>query len=590
MACYQLDAESLYKAFVSGGREVIKHRSSIDKINVFPVADGDTGTNLAMTMTSVIERSSLANTVGGTMRSMAEAALSGARGNSGMIFAQFFAGLGEAMGDAATLSSGDFALAARHADKKAREAVVEPIEGTMLTVMRDWAQAVEKHQGLKEFGQLFQNTLSGARESLARTPKLLPVLKKEGVVDAGAVGFFRFLSGATDYFVSGIYRSDTKAEEAHYDVRTVEHGEALPHYRYCTEVLLGGKNLDLPIIRKELPRFGDCGIAAGGADRIRIHVHTENPADVVRWLSAYGTVQEQKVDDMLREYEVVHNRKYPIALVTDSVCDLPKELIDQYQIHVLPLTIMSEGAQYLDGVTISSEEVYSLMEKRGSYPSTSQPSPAALRLLYSFLSSHYESVIAIHVSGALSGTFALSAKEAGRFTDKPITVIDSRQNSGAQALLVHYAAQLIAAGKSHAEIVKAVQEQIPKTRIFVAVPSLKYMVRGGRVSPLRGFLAKMLNLRPIVSLDERGASKLYGKAFSKRQSLRAIIRLCHDFLGKDKLRAFGVVHAGDEAEARRFSSILEKAFGMKALFIQQITPIIALNAGKHTLAAVLMKE
>ena len=590
MQRYELDADSLYGAFVSGGREVIRNRAAIDRINVFPVADGDTGTNLAMTLGAVIEGSLPSATVGATMKSIADAALSGARGNSGMIFAQFLAGLGEAMGDAVSITSRDFTHAARNAERRAHEAVLTPVAGTILTVIRDWVGGLEEHQGLREFGLIFQHTLRRARESLENTTNLLPVLKRERVVDAGAEGFFKFLSGATRYLTSDARDLPLEAEGNLADLPREEHGGERPSHRYCTEVLVRGSGLDLGLLRSGLPAFGDCGIAAGGSERARVHVHTDDPAAVVRRLSEFGIVEEQKVDDMLREYEVVHERKYPIALVTDSVCDLPRELVDRYQVHVVPLSIISGAAQYLDGLTVSNEGVYSMMERREGYPTTSQPSPATFRLLYSFLTSHYESVIAIHVSGALSGTCAQSAREASRFPEKRITVIDSRQDSGAQGLLVLRAAELIAEGRGHDEVVESVKEWIAKTRIFVAVSSLKYMVRGGRVSPLKGFLATALNLRPIVSLDGSGASKLYGKAFSMEQSLEALQGHAEDFLGDGKLRAYGIVHGGSAEAAERFGARLEAVFGRKPLFIQEISPVIALNAGRGAIAAVIMKE
>jgi uncharacterized protein len=594
MQRFELDSVSLYNAFVSGGNEIMREREAINRINVFPVADGDTGTNLAMTVGSLIERSAPMKTAGATMKSMADAALSGARGNSGIIFAQFFVGLSEAIGDIAEVSSELFAEAAKSAERRAREAVLVPIEGTILTVIKDWARAFDEHKHLRDFALIFQRTLKGAKLSLDNTPNLLPALKKEHVVDAGAEGFFRFLSGATKYLVSDSRELASLAPEGP-DVGLVDllpsvHGGEYPVFRYCTEVLLRGEGIDVGAIRKELGSFGNCGIAAGSAEKVRVHVHTDDPASVVRALSSYGIVQEQKVDDMLREYEATHSRKYPIALVTDSVCDLPKALIDKYQIHVVPLNVAMGGAQYLDGLTVSNEDIYKGMEARGPYPTTSQPSPAALKLLYSFLTTYYESVIAIHVSGKLSGTSALSARQAASFPGKRITVIDSRNNSGAQALLVLRAAELIAEGKGHDEIVAEVEATIPKARILVAVPTLRYMVKGGRVSRLKGAFASLLNLKPIVSLDEEGGSKLYGKAFSMRGSLKRILVLVREFLGKDEPRYYGVVHAGNLASAEAFASTLEAEIGKKPLFIQEISPIIALNAGKNTLAVVLIKE
>jgi DegV family protein with EDD domain len=594
MQLLELDSISLYNAFVSGGKELIGKREEINKINVFPVADGDTGTNLAMTMSSLIERSSPMTTAGQTMRSMADAALSGARGNSGMIFAQFFMGLSETIGEIATLSSESFAQAARNAARRAREAVLVPVEGTILTVIQDWVREFEEHEHLRDFGLIFQRTLAGAKRSVDNTPNLLPVLKNEHVVDAGAEGFFRFLSGAAKYLSSeaqdSVAATAVEPEVGLVDLPPSLHGGEYPVFRYCVEVLLRGEGMRLDLLRRELGSLGNCGLVAGNDDKVRVHVHSDDPASVVRRLSSYGTVQEQKVDDMLREYEVTHARKYPIALVTDSVCDLPKALIDKYQIHVVPLSIVMGGAQYLDGLTVSNEDIYEGMEARGPYPTSSQPSPIAFRLLFSFLTTYYESVIAIHVSGKLSGTCALAAREAARFPDKRITVVDSRNNSGSQALIVLRAAELIAEGRSHDEVTSALRLFIPKTRILVGVPTLRYMVKGGRVSPLKGALARLLNLKPVVSLDEEGGSKLYGKAFSTRGSLRRIVGLAREFLGKDELRCYAVVHAGNGADAETFAALLTGELGRPPLFIQEISSIIALNAGKNTLAVVLMKE
>lgn len=590
MQRFELDSVSLYRAFVSGGNEIMRRREEINRINVFPVADGDTGTNLAMTMSSLIERSLPMPTASETMRSMAEAALFGARGNSGVIFAQFFVGLSEAIGGIANITSEAFAEAAKNAERRAREAVLAPVEGTILTVIKDWVKAFEEDKHLLDFALIFQRALKGAKRSLDNTPNLLPALKKGHVVDAGAAGFFWFLSGATTYLASDSKGLAADAMAGPPDLPPSVHGGEYPVFRYCTEALILGEGIDLGRLREEFRSLGDCGIVAGDGEKARVHVHTDAPAIVVKRLATYGTIGEQKADDMLREYEVIHSRKYPIALVTDSACDLPKSLLDKYQIHVVPFIIAMGGTQYLDGLTISNESVYEGMEAQGSYPTTSQPGPAAFRLLYSFLSSYYESIIAIHVSGKLSGTCGLSAREACRFTGKRISVVDSRNNSGSQGLIVLRAAELIAEGKSHGEVVDAVRDFIPKARILVGVPTLRYMVKGGRVSPLKGALANLLNLKPIVSLDEEGGAKLYGRAFSKRASLNRILGLVREFIGGDKLRSYGVVHAGNREEAEAFTSSLEATIGKKPLFIQEISPIIALNAGKNTIAVALMKE
>ncbi len=590
MQRFELDAVSLYNAFASGGNELIRRREEINRINVFPVADGDTGTNLAMTMSSFIANAAPRPTAGRTMQAIADAALTGARGNSGIIFAQFFAGLSETIKDTETVSGEVFVEAAKNAEKRAREAILTPVEGTILTVMKDWVRLLDEHKHLRDIGLMFKHTLKGTRQSVEDTPKLLPVLKEEHVVDAGAEGFFHFLQGATKYLVSDARESETKDEAVPPELSASVHGGEYPVFRYCTEVLIRGSDIDLSALRRDLAGVGDCAIVAGSGEVARIHVHTDAPVAVVKMIAGYGTVQEQKVDDMLREYEISHGPKYPIALVTDSVCDLPAKLIDKYQIHVVPLSILVGDEQYFDGLTINNERIYEYMERKGAYPSTAQPAPTAFRKLYSYLSTYYESIIAIHVAGKLSGTYGVSKLEAEKVSGKRISVIDSRQDSGAQALVVLRAAELIAEGKSHDEVVAAVESFIPKARIYVSVPTLKYMVKGGRVSPLKGAVASLLNLKPIVSLNEEGGSLLYGKAFSTKRNLQKILDLVRDFIGDDPLRCYALVHADMLEEAKDFALRLEALTGKKPLFIQEISPIIALHAGKGTMAVVLMRE
>jgi hypothetical protein len=440
------------------------------------------------------------------------------------------------------------------------------------------------------------------------TPNLLPILKREHVVDAGAEGFFHFLAGVTKYLLAdhhatgsaqnsampGHAEAGVPVTELDPDAMTGQaaavHGGEYPLLRYCTEVLVRGQDIDRSALRQQLAMLGDCAIVAGGSTKVRAHVHTDTPIQVLQALTAHGTVLEHKVDDMLREYEVAHARKYPIALVTDSVCDLPAALIDQYQIHVVPMNILVGDAQYLDGLTITNDQIYAIMDGNGTYPTTAQPGPTVFSSLYSYLLTYYQSVIAIHVSGKLSGTYGASLKEALRIDGERISVIDSRHDSGSQALIVLRAAELIAAGQSHAAVTEALATFIPKARIYVSVPTLRYMVKGGRVSPLKGALANLLNLKPIVSLDSDGASLLCGKAFSTRRNLQKILALVKEFKGNDPLRYWAIVHASCLDQARDFAGKISQLTGQPPLFIQEISPIIALHAGKGTLAVVLMKE
>ena len=585
-----LNGESLYSVFVSGGEEVIQNQQDLNRINVFPVPDGDTGSNLTSTFLAILENGQVSASAGDTMRSMAEQALIGARGNSGIIFAQFLYGLSETLGGAAVVDTVTFGRAVENAVTKSYEAISRPVEGTMLTVIREWGQSVSSvTRQISDFKTLFTQTLKVATRSLKETRNKLKALRDARVVDAGAKAFVHFLQGALNFITTGKVSSIPQRSQAEVMEENFLSSEDIS-FRYCTETLIRGENLDKSVIRKDIEELGDSVIAAGSTERARVHIHTNKPHTVMARLRNHGTLIQQKADDMIRQQEAVYKRKYPIALVTDSVCDLPQEDLDRYQIHTIPLFLSIGENQYLDKITLTQEQLYGHLGTSQVFPTTSQPNPGTVARLLSFLSSHYESIIVIHLSSRLSGTWSVSRQEADKLTEKKISVIDSRLLSGALGLLVLRAAEDIALGKSHDQIVGEIEESIAKANIFVSVPTLKYMVRGGRVSPLKGVLAKVLNLKPIVSLDPEGNSILYGKAFSSLANQMKIVGMVKELENSGPLRHYAVVHAHCPDRAAEFAEMLRQALGKDPLYIMDISPVVGLNAGLGTVAAVTMKE
>ncbi len=591
-----LTGEMLFNLFVSGGNYIIENKEDLNKINVFPVPDGDTGTNLASTFSSIIENGNIYNSAGKTMQSIAEEALIGARGNSGIIFAQFLSGLSSAIGESYTVTVDTFSEAVKKGVNSAFEAISNPVEGTMLSVIRDWSDTIlVKTPKLNDFYLLFSDSVETAKKLLRETTDKLKDLREAHVVDAGAKGFVHFLQGAYDFLKTGVVRypkaeAVTIGDDVHEEL--VENKEL--RFRYCTEALIRSSGQDAVIdknqIKKLIEPYGASLIVAGTESNVRIHIHTNRPAEVFHALRPFGSLAQQKADDMGRQQETVYHRKYPIALVTDSVCDLPQHIIDEYQIHVIPLHLLIDDDEYLDKLTITPEKFFGMLDSTKTYPTTSQPSSRTIANLYSFLSTYYESIIAIHLSGAMSGTFNASRQQAEKIKETKITVIDSKQLSGSLGLIVRRAAEEIAAGKSHEEVVKAVEDFIPKADNFVSVQTLKYMVKGGRVSPLKGMMAKIMNLKPIVSVDTEGNSVLYGKAFSKRSNMKKIIRMVTDIHNEHPLRSYAVVHAHAPDSAQCYADALDQAIGFGPDYVMDISPIVALNAGLGAVSVVTMKE
>ncbi len=594
MAQTYINGEHIYFAFLAGTKEVTKSREFLNRINVFPVFDSDTGNNLAHTFNYMVDSVKPNKLLGDTLSSLADASLSGARGNSGIIMAQFVNGLAREIGEVKQLSTREFAQKISQAVPYAYEAVSRPVEGTVLTVMREWAEALKKAgEETEDIFKMFLSSLGDARQALQETPNKLKVLKDALVVDAGAQGFVFFLEGIARLVETGNIKElarqkggEVVIEESLDEVR----GEI--NFRYCSEALLKGNKLDHAELRNNLEPFGDSLIIAGTEEKVKIHLHTNKPDEFFFYLMRYGKILQQKVDDMQRQYQVVHERKNDIALVTDSIADLPLEMIDKYQIHLVPINLEIEGSTFLDKISIKPDQIYSILDTVAEYPTSSQPPLKTVEKLLSFLCEHYKSVIMISVSKELSGTWNVFSQAAKAFQEKGknISVINSRLNSGAQGLLVQKAAMLIEEGMEHGEIVKKLEERIPDTRIFVSVATFKYMVRGGRLSPMKGLLGKVLNLKPIVSLDEEGRGISFAKAFTRRSNTKKIRSIVKEIQENNPVESYCIVHAGAKEKALSYKDIFTRVLGKEPEYIAEISPIVALSAGIGAVAISLMSS
>ena len=591
MKIHLMDGEKLFHAFLHGRKEILKNQKDLNKINVFPVPDGDTGTNLVSTMNAMVEGTEAHTSISSVSRRFAENALVGSRGNAGIIFAQFIHGLSEAVKGKEAINPIELAHAMKRGVESAHKAISKPVEGTILTVMKAWANAlhaVNKKTG--DFGEIFHHALEAARKKLHETPKMLKILEKAGVVDAGAQGFVHFLEGISSFFKHGKKLSaDTSSltlvhdEEIHPEVL-----EGNLAQRYCTEALIQGNRMNAMRIRKAISGEGDSIIAAGTEERTRIHIHTNHPDRLFSILNRFGTIIQQKVDDMKRQYDVHYHRKSKIAVVTDSCCDLPAEFLDEHQIHMVPLYIIFGKQQYIDKMTIQPEQFYNMLETESAFPQTSQPTVKSFETLYSFLSSYYDSIVSIHLSSALSGTWNAACQAAKKIKNKKITVIDSKNLSISLGLIVRQIITHVNAGQSHEFVVRKARQLSEDVKVLVSVITLKNLVRGGRISPLRGWIANALNLKPIISLDNEGKTTMYGKAFSNRANIKKILNIIQKRHRECPISNYIIGNANNEAGALKLEKDVEKIIGKKADHIISVSPVIGAHVGSGALGISLL--
>lgn len=587
------NGKHLYYAFVAGSKKILHYQTEINLINVFPVMDKDTGTNLASTVRSVIDNIRPHKSYKTTLNNIADAALIGARGNSGVIFAQFLHGLNQETKNIQGITFSEFTESVNKSIPYMYEAISNPVEGTILTVIKEWSDfLISKKDTLEDFRLILRDSLYVLEKSLKETTFKLKELSKHGVVDAGAKGFVVFIKGIIDFLKSwNIRHLYLKPNEAITLIHSEHMKEEDINYRFCTEAVLKNSIIKKAELQNILVKNGDSVVVAGSESMCRIHVHTNYPATLFHQLKDFGTITFQKVDDMVRQMEVINNRKWNIALVTDSTCDLAQDLIDYYQINVVPINLNFGDNHYLDKVTIQPDQFYDLLETSKVFPKTAQINEHAFSNLYSHLASHYDAIIAIHLSGQFSGTYANSVKAAERITkefNKPVYVIDSKNLSGALGLLVLKAAQHIASGESVEKIVESIESDLIHSKIYVSVKNLKYMIKGGRVSKPKGFIANLLGLNPVISMDENGKSLLFGKTFSQQASLNKIFAHIKKINDKKIIWNYIMLHAHNPAEAKIAEKKMIEITGKKPVSIVDISPVIGMHAGHGAIAISLL--
>jgi uncharacterized protein len=589
----EMDGRRLYYTFIAGARKVIEHQVELNKINVFPVNDGDTGTNLASTIRAVVDSLHPHRSYKVTADMIAETTLVNARGNSGIIFAQFLYGMSTETGNYKTITIKQFAESIKNSVRYIYEAVANPVEGTMLTVIKDWANYIyESRNRITDFNQLFISSSDVLYKSLVATRSKLAVLAKANVVDAGARGFVFFVEGIIDFITNRNLKEliQVKAETALFE--KIE--EMIPEkveFRYCTEALIKKSTLNRETLLSVLEKYGNSIVIAGSDKMRRLHIHTNTPAILFDELRPTGILAFQKADDMIRQSDVVYNRKWKIALVTDSTCDLPQNIIDDYQINMLPININFGDNHYLDKITIQPEQFYTLLKENKDYPKSSQVNEKSFTNLYSHLASHYDSIIAIHLSDMLSGTFNSSQKAARAIShefNKPITVIDSKNISGGLGLVVLRTAQAIEAGYSHEQIVDKAQKWTNQVKLFVSVRSIKYLVKGGRVSAVRGLIARILNINPIVSIDETGKACVFDKSFNQKANMEKVMGYISKLNREKVIWNYIVLHANNNEAAKWYSQKMEKLINKKPSSVVNISPVIGANAGIGAAAVALL--
>jgi DAK2 domain fusion protein YloV len=337
------DGQTLKEMFSSGTAWLEKSAPDINAINIFPVPDGDTGTNMLLTMKFALEEAQLNsdNQASSVAKSLAHGSLMGARGNSGVILSQFFRGLAKGLAGKTNFDGGDFAKALAESSQMAYKGIVDPVEGTILTVLKDASKAAQG--AVKDDADLvsiLEAAVKSAEDSVARTPSLLPVLRDAGVVDAGGQGLYVLLDGALQFLKGEAHKIQYRRPRL-----VVAATELVPRaaqrlsqletpHGYCTNFVLKGKDLNSDKIEKDLKKKGQSLIVTGDDTLVRVHIHSFEPGEILKYATKLGKLHEITINNMDDQYAAfikMQRERMPqvdIAMVTVASGDGFFELLN----------------------------------------------------------------------------------------------------------------------------------------------------------------------------------------------------------------------------------------------------------------------
>ena len=550
--------------------------------------DGDTGTNFWLTTRSIAEALQRLGDapLPDVSRTAAQAAVMGSRGNSGMMLSHFLVGFDEAIASRFRLSSRDLAIAIRRGFDKLEAALENPVEGTILTVCRDTAVGADEAAARgDDVGGVLRHCLQRADESLKRTPELLQDLKKAGVVDAGGMGFVRMIEGVVrllDGLATEEREEDRLAIAGATPAATFE-VEADRDFRFCSEVLVRGPAL--PSSGEARARLhelnGGSLLVLRTADLLRVHVHLNDAEPLFKLAESWGEVVTRKAEDMREQHAMLATATQGVSVVTDSSCDLPDAVLDQHGIGLVPLQLTLGDKSYEDRVNVGPDAVYKyLRERREPNPTTSQPTPAAFVRSYEHARASSAEVVAVLLSSALSGTFGNAEAARRSFAPAGITLVDSRSASLGLGLLALRGAELAEAGQAPDAIAAELLRIRSGAGCFFTVAQLDNLMRSGRVSRVKGWLGNLLDMKPILTIDQEGRVMPVDRVRGRDKLLPRVLELLDECVPKNARRLrMGVVHADAPDEAERIRAALQQRYQPFEIVVNSVTAVIGIHTG-----------
>lgn len=578
-----LDAETFRDLFTAGARRVAESREYLNSINVFPVPDGDTGSNMADTLTNAARALASADcvTLEETMETLSKKLRMEAKGNSGIILSEFFHGMFLKLKEERAIHPERFIAAVNHGKETAYAALAEPREGTMLTAIRKAAEKLrDVHPKIEDMKIAIETLVDSARTSVRETTGQLRVLKESGVVDSGAHGFLLFWEGALGYLKGEIQSAIIEPVRRVFTRARAERMTA----RYCVEGLVTGERFDRKTISGELSAMGESLIVISDGNMLRVHIHTNDPQAVFDYLGRFGTLIKTKVDDMLDQSmtKAVQTRR-PVMVVTDSTCDLELELMERNEIEMAPLQVMFGEETFRDRVDLTADEFYHRLKTADTIPRTSLPQGSAFLEAFEHQAPRCDKILGIYISSSLSGTCQAGRKWGEEFEGVKVVTYDSGQASLGMGLMVLEAARMAENGSDMGDILIRLGEMREKISTFFTVDRLDYLLKNGRIGLAKKVFGQALGVKPILKL-ESGQVRPCASAFGSRRMMEKLIAIIERESEKPGFEGKYALAWSDNPEARdEMISRMKERLGAENILIGRVSPVIGSHTGPGAL-------
>jgi DegV family protein with EDD domain len=354
-------------------------------------------------------------------------------------------------------------------------------------------------------------------------------------------------------------------------------------FQYCTEFLVRGEQLPATNeVRAAIRQFGGSIVVVMAGDLLKVHVHTDTPDAVFTFAARWGTVQSTKAEDMRAQHrKLAHGETRPVAVIADSSADLPDSILDRHHIALVPLQVLFGDRTFKDRVELKPEEFYRRLRESKALPTTSQPAPADFVQAFTDARTGADEVVAVLLSGGLSGTFQ-SAQAARKATGVGgIHLVDSRSASLGLGLLALRGAELAESGWTGAEIVQELERVRGQSGCFITVDRFDNLIRSGRVTKGRAWLAGMLDVKPVLGLDAEGKVIPVDRVRGRDNVVPRVLGLLDKRLTpRPRAVRFGVVHAMAPDVAERVRTALVAAYRPKDCIVALATGVLGTHVGE----------